>query len=493
MVFCGKPSKACQRCRDRRLRCDLRSDSCGQCIRAGVACTGYRDTLQLRVRDESQAVQKKALLGKGVYSEPRSLTLSLESQARDVFFIYHVTEFSKTWDFLRPYYNPAGSPEHLTLSIDAVSLAYFSHQVCSDAALATARKKYILALNMTKKALQSPEVAVKDSTLLVSLLLDLFEKVINDKSRHSEAWKSHMKGALALIKLRGLRQCQGLSTLRLLARFSTNFLISCVATETRVPNEVNALRAYIGEHLEVEGPKWLLSDLMVDFANLRGDIRNGQLSPYNRTKMSVELDAKFQELTFSIPSWQYKTTTVDYDSKMIYGHHFDSYANRHVTQTWNVCRIARILLNEYILECCSEPGANAMTNAFALMRTAKDNIETLARDICASVPQYVDCFGAAQNKLPISEPTNNIFRGTEHLHSPSQNLDCYTLIFPLYVAGRSSSSPSTLKPWAIEQLCHIGSHFGIRNAELVRQELGKETNISPWAVYAMLGGYAFAT
>lgn len=459
-----------------------------------MACTGYRDTQQLRIRNESQDVRKKALLRKATYSEPRSLALSLELQARHVFFTYYVTGFSKTWDFLKPFYIPTHSPEHLKLSIDAVSLAYLSHQAYSDVALSTAREKYVSALHMTNKALQSPEVAVKDSTLLASLLLDLFEKFTNDKSRHSESWKSHVKGALALVRLRDLEQFQDPSALRLLVRLSTNFLISSVATDTRVPDGVSALRAYAGERLNAGDPKWRLTNLMVHYANLRSHIWNSHLSSDDGIRMSMDLHAKLQALAFNVPaSWQYKTTAVNHDSEMIYNHRFDSYADRHVTQTWNVSRLVRILLNEYVLECYLEPAADITANGCSLlMSTASYNIETLACEICASVPQYVDCLGAARSKLPVSEPAITAFDGAGHLHSPSQKLDCYTLIFPLYVAGRSRGSPSTLKPWIIKQLRHIGSHFGIRNAELICQILEKGADVNPWAVYAMLGSYAFA-
>lgn len=459
-----------------------------------MACTGYRDTQQLRIRNESQDVRKKALLRKATYSEPRSLALSLELQARHVFFTYYVTGFSKTWDFLKPFYIPTHSPEHLRLSIDAVSLAYLSHQAYSDVALSTAREKYVSALHMTNKALQSLEVAVKDSTLLASLLLDLFEKFTNDKSRHSESWKSHVKGALALVRLRDLEQFQDPSALRLLVRLSTNFLISSVATDTRVPDDVSALRAYAGERLNAGDPKWRLTNLMVHYANLRSDIRNGHLSSDDGIRMSMDLHAKLQALAFNVPaSWQYKMTAVNHDSEMIYNHRFDSYADRHVTQTWNVSRLVRILLNEYVLECYLEPAADITANGCSLlMSTASYNIETLACEICASVPQYVDCLGAARSKLPVSEPIITAFDGAGHLHSPSQKLDCYTLIFPLYVAGRSRGSPSTLKLWIVKQLRHIGSHFGIRNAELICQILEKGADVNPWAVYAMLGSYAFA-
>jgi hypothetical protein len=137
MVYCGRPSKACQRCRRRKLRCGLQRGSCGQCLRAKVACTGYRDMQQLRIRNESQAIERKFIVlpsrnssGNANPFEPRSFPLSIDTQARDVFFAYHVTgRPSITWEFLRQFSNPVHSPEHLTLSIDVVSLAYLSHQL----------------------------------------------------------------------------------------------------------------------------------------------------------------------------------------------------------------------------------------------------------------------------------------------------------------------------------------------------------------------------
>ena len=92
-------------------------------MRASVGCSGYRDTQQLRVRNESQAVMMKALKHASTVG-PQSLTLSVDLQARDAFFAYYVTSTSRSWDFLQRFYHPTESPDHLTLAIEAVSLAY---------------------------------------------------------------------------------------------------------------------------------------------------------------------------------------------------------------------------------------------------------------------------------------------------------------------------------------------------------------------------------
>ena len=189
-------------------------------------------------------------------SQPSSLSLSLEWQARDAFFAYYVTGASKTWDFLKRFYHLTHLLEHLTLSINAVSLAYLAHQVHSDAALATARERYVAALRLTNKALQSPEVAATDTTLITLLLLDLFEKITNPKPQRDEAWTGHVHGALALVRLRGLEQFQDPLALRVLVRLSINLLISCVATKSPVPGELVALQAHTTKHLNPSDPKW---------------------------------------------------------------------------------------------------------------------------------------------------------------------------------------------------------------------------------------------
>ncbi|KAF7943385.1 hypothetical protein EAE96_011312 [Botrytis aclada] len=108
MSFRGKPSKACERCRARRLKCDLAPVTCGSCIRARVICIGYRDPEKLRIRDETDSLHRKAaavhrrinetndsrdsLLIKlgAANTEPRYLPLALDVQAKELFFDHYI-------------------------------------------------------------------------------------------------------------------------------------------------------------------------------------------------------------------------------------------------------------------------------------------------------------------------------------------------------------------------------------------------------------------
>jgi hypothetical protein len=464
-----------------------------------VPCSGYRDPQQLRIQNESQSVVRRALKNAPPF-EPQSLSLSVDLQARDAFFAYYVTSTSKCWAFLKRYYHPTDSPDHLTLAIEAVGLAYFWHQVYSDAALATSRERYISALRMINKALKSPKEATKDTTLLTSLLLDLFEKITDSESRNNKSWISHVNGALALVRLRGLEQFQDPSEFRVLVRLINHYMISCVASGSLVPDELIAIRDYVEKQLNVQDHTLQLSDLMVRYAKLRSEIRRGILSNNEYIGVSMELDVKLQALDLDMPlSWQYSTTLLDHKSDRTFDLRFDSYPHRNICQARNCLRVVRILLNESLIEyyLASPTGDKYLT----LIRVARDNIETLAREICACVPQYVDCDGAARQRLPTSEKwelpdqtpdyiLDRGHRGAGHSHTPHHQADCYTLIFPLYAAGRSKAVPG-VRPWVIKQLHYIGSHFYIRNAEVVAQILERETDVCPWEIYTMLGSYAF--
>lgn len=226
---------------------------------------------------------------------------------------------------------------------------------------------------------------------------------------------------------------------------------------------------YTGRLSQFNNPKWRLTNLMVKYASIRSISENNREHAENIVSQCLELDNDLLALSLCMPApWQPTTTSVDYDSERIYGRHRDSYADRHVTQTWNVLRLVRILLNEAANAHNEDAGRH-------LKEAARAVIHTMAADICASAPQYLDCQLADKR----------------HVHTPAHNLDCYTLIFPLYVAAWSQHTPDSLRLWIIEQLHYMGSHFGIRNAELVGQILDRGDKIDPWAVYAMLGSYAF--
>jgi hypothetical protein len=418
--------------------------------------------------------------------------LPVDLQARDAFFAYYVDGSSKYWSFLKKYYHPLDSPFHLTLAIEAISLAYLWHQTYSDAALVTARQRYTSALHMTNKALGSPNEASKYTTLLAALLLDLFEKITDGEPRNNKSFKCHVDGALALVKFRGLEHFQGDSEFAILARVCTHCIVSYVASNSPVPHDLGRVLTYVEKRRGDQDIRWRLSGIMGRYATLCSNIKNDVLSYEKCNQISWELDGELQALDLSMPpSWQYSTKFLDHLSKRTLDPYLHYYPHRNTCQARNFLRIFRILVNEMLIEY--QPASTLGSDHGNLMQVALNNIKALGREICASVPQYVDCDNAARWRLSTLSKPDCLDRNLDrhhHSHTLDQQFNCYILIVPLYVVGRSDAGPH-IKAWVISQLHYISSHFYIRNAEIVAQMLEDGAKVDPWEVYAMLGCYAF--
>lgn len=236
---------------------------------------------------------------------------------------------------------------------------------------------------------------------------------------------------------------------------------------------------------------------MISYTNLRSDTKSGKFSKDDCMDAYVELDAKFEALSLGVPEeWQYSTRFLDQKTDRCFSTYFDCYPGRHVTQAWNVIRMVRILLNEFIVENGRDPPCGFVPDASSPM-VARGKIVTLGYEICASVPQYVDCLGIARDilqmkmDLKVDGTQDMALHQAAHSHTPAENLACYTLIFPLSVAARSEASPKAIKSWVLKELHYMASHFYIRNAEAVAQIIERGTKSNPWDIYTLLGSYAF--
>ena len=433
----------------------------------------------MRVRNETQAVKQK-VLSRALAPVPHTLTTTIDDMARNAFFTHYVSGFSKTYDVIETLYAQSPTDRPLPASVDAVSLAFFSFQFDSTQALHISRERYQSALPLLNKALKSSESATSDSTLLAVLLLDLFEKITNNNPRSIGSWMSHINGALALVEVREDPPLQDYTGLRLSARLSTNLLISCVSAKSPVPPALIKLRSDLEPYLNKEDPKWLLSGLVVKYANLRGTIEDGCLSSSNVIARATALDFEFMSLAKCMPStWLYNTTYLEEASERVLEQHWDTYPDHFIAQGWNVIRVMRILLNDIICtywlsrETEHFNGVPSARNA----SVAKSHIDVISKDICATAPQFIgDESPTRQNKA----------------FTTTQRLRCYTLLFPLYVAGLYSSSTTQIRPWIVKQLRFMSDVMGIQNANVVVEILERGGKTCPWDVYAMLGSYAFA-
>jgi hypothetical protein len=262
-----------------------------------------------------------------------------------------------------------------------------------------------------------------------------------------------------------------------------------------VPDELAIIRKHAERYLLAQDdPKWKLTNLMISYSKLCANVRHGYLSNEDYLQQSLELDAKLVALMLQMPSsWRYINRTLSEASEFAFGYYYDTYPDRYITQTWNVIRLVRIMLNKSIIkhwQFVAKDMAASPSTTSAVMADA--NMKRMAHEICASVRQYTDCSCAAGNKSPLSQSLDGSSPEVLHSHTPSQHLDCYSLIFPLYVVGHSAGL-GEMRQWVVKQLRHIASHFNIPNADVVCQILEEGKDLNPWSVYAVLGSYAFCS
>lgn len=290
----------------------------------------------------------------------------------------------------------------------------------------------------------------------------------------------HINGALALVKLRRSPPLQDYTGIRLSARLSTNLLISCVSANSPVPPGLIKLRSDLEPFLNKEDPKWRISGLVVKYANLKGAIQDGCASSSDVLIRATELDFEYISLAKQMPSmWYYNRTYIQETSDRVFENFYDTYRDVFITQGWNVLRVMRILLNDIIRthNVSRDIRSSNSTSSSYNSSLATGYIDSLAKDICATAPQFTGC----ENTAPRSKA-----------YCTAQRLRCYTLLFPLYVAGLYASSATQVKPWIVKLLRFMSHEISIRNASVVAEILERGDETCPWDVYAILGSYAFA-
>ncbi|KAL5388533.1 hypothetical protein PMIN03_007853 [Paraphaeosphaeria minitans] len=439
MVFRGKPSKACQRCRDRKLRCNLQRPSCSSCLRIGE---------------------------------------------RQLFFSYYIADFSRAWDFLYRHFDPKTAPEHLSLSIDAASLAFLSHHVNSPSAQSLGRQKYISALRKTNKVLQDPTTLQQTIALETSLLLDLFEKITDSRPNSAVSQRAHIDGALALVRLRGLQHFTDPGGLKALTRLALNAVVISITNRESIPEDIIKIREHTASYTDISDPKWLLSGITLKVTNLLSEITTSGLTAEEKVRRCVALERQLEIIDNEAPpKWSYERihVTEEQGDTTLDGY-YDVYSSRMDTQMWNVLRFIRIVLCDEIIESCANTDDETSQHA---METAA----LVVGEVCATVPQMTDCNGPAAHRLPEGSSANL------HTHTLSHFFDTYILLLGLYAAAWSRGCPERARIWIIKQLDRIAEHFGVKEAAKVAAILklqdGK-ARTGPWDVYRLIGSYAFA-
>lgn len=370
-------------------------------------------------------------------------------------------------------YTKSKGRDHLSTSVDAVSLAFMANKYNDQPRISKmATEAYINALQALGKAVADPEVASADATVQSILLLDLYEKMVNRGALTEDTARAHLSAALALIEQRGPSIVDTYVGRRLVERLYITTIVSCAAAGTRVPQQVQDLQHLLDPYFDATDIRWVMTKINIAAITFSADVRSGKIrGPEYIIPQARSMDSQLASLESSLaPRWKSKRIHISGDAnKLVYGGFYDVYESHGVVNIRNIIRTLRLHIHAMM--------ALFKNIAPALLDPkSAEIIDACARDIIASVPAFI---------IPNERPGN-----TEPF-SPVQMLECYTLLPPMYLASRLSRDRG-LSAWTFGIMDHMAEVGGMRMAKVTVDTLRNDKTVAYWDIYALLGGYAFA-
>lgn len=424
----------------------------------------------------------------------RSIAESPADHATSFFVLNYVVGNARTFRYLKSFYDCGDMDDHLQATIRAASLACLSKKAHSPELEFYARSEYLCALRLTNTALQSYSLAKRDSTVSAVLLLDFFEKAIYPRHRTIASWSGHLNGAASLMKLRGEDQFRSQIGIQLFTQMGTQILLGCMQRGIPLPEDYANLRATAVNFVDPTDSAWRLSEVTVRYIGLRTALKDGSLTNPDAIILAVaELDKAMVLILETLPpEWQYDIIPVQSD--LLYEPYIHVYNDYRITEAINMVRAGRVPLLELIQEQCRK-GSSSSSPSFMMLdyagqlEHATNSIKKMASEICASVAQQAGYLPLLDISLHNSTLMSS---ATQYkLTREACSAGAYSLLWALYVIGRSPATEVPQQLWIIRQLRFIGSSMGIKQAVEVADYLEGNEDLDMWTVYSMLGNVGY--
>ncbi|KAF2018116.1 hypothetical protein BU24DRAFT_165037 [Aaosphaeria arxii CBS 175.79] len=259
MSYRGKPSKGCDSCRSRKIKCDEKKPTCDRCNKSGLDCR-YRNIDDLLFKNQTTFAAQKAESSWRKRSKPQpppSTNASTNEPPGDLisFQFNHYSSSSKPLDQFIPSDSPLqfndlitgvsmepgvrrmayerflydfitsrpdqiddeGPPNALfdfipmlfeattegscfSTIVDALSYANFGVRCNYPEGQALAEQNWVKALRLLQTDLKDEKLASSDETLAAIYLMGIYDNIASDQLKG--IYEAHKNGATALLQLR---------------------------------------------------------------------------------------------------------------------------------------------------------------------------------------------------------------------------------------------------------------------------------------------------
>jgi hypothetical protein len=363
----------------------------------------------------------------------------------------------------------------------AVGLAGFAHASHAPHLLKNARYQYVRALQSTNIALRDPVQAKKDSTLMSIMILGIFETITGCRQKSLKDWSEHIKGAAAVIKLRGPEQIKTPAGRRLLVHVTAYLMIACMNRGVALPNHIIEYMNATYELIGVPDPGFIVHDTMMKYSSLLADVLQKKLTHHETIiARCLELDALLLEIVTNVPpGWEYITVYTDEQSDHVWNGRHHVYTDYWISQMWNSLRTVRILLNEMIRNTLLDgfsksPPVFSASEYSAQFQISTDTMYEMQADILCTVPQHIGYF-------PKGETYFQTLAEVDQSMLPSIKMAAgYFLVWPLWLAGILDIATEEVRQFVKTNLDSIGTTMGIKQAHVLANILIAKTGITVW-------------
>ncbi|EAW09344.1 Zn(II)2Cys6 transcription factor domain-containing protein [Aspergillus clavatus NRRL 1] len=455
MVYGGKPSTGCQNCRQRHIKCDETRPACKACLRTGRTCPGYKHPFDVVLRERTAFQRKKNNAAAGKSSDragdnaavpapspsssaptgallpaapispvrlnpgiPRRVNPQLEATVTSLFFgsyMYLPKDPQLKIGFMELvplFYSTTNFGSHLHLASLAVAFRSVAAWTGHRPLLHYSEQFFVRALARTRVALQGVEEN-PDAMLMTVLLLSTFEQLAALKERRTPT-KAHLAGAIALLNTQGAQRKESPFYAVLSHAVQTQVVRSAMGLGhpmIQVPERWPRLSS-----TDQTGP-WKLTVAASEIVGLKVAWEGLASSPKAHDhdeirkvlSLAIRVDSQLAAWPDSVPP-RWTPVPASYIPQSvreagIFQDRCDCYLDIWVASTWNLYRDSRIVVHNTILDCLRLLVGDEADETQAALAT----IQSLATDICASIPFFL----GNQTKAVVMDPLRVEFPGVD--------------------------------------------------------------------------------
>ncbi|EUC29636.1 hypothetical protein COCCADRAFT_105996 [Bipolaris zeicola 26-R-13] len=497
MVYRGKPSAACAECRKLRSRCDKKQPACGQCIKAGRECSGYRNMVDLMFLDESSRVvtQNRGRISprkmpvednhanEMLVQRPKKQELP-ESPFRLAGFVMYqplddlgVNFFMNNFivddpnmsliHYLPSYYARSGfsgpALRQMCAAVGLVSLANKSHRKDM---LSVATNNYATAIRVINAALLCPRKAAQDSILASIFMAAMFEALIIPRHVGMDNCCTHLAGAVSVAHLILKQERQTDVTIQQCTALVKTVIMNCWVQQISLPPNFSEFKNLVEKKAARMSVHDMFLNIVMELLQFKNQIQSPmQDDPTAIIRRALAIDSSLEDFARTLDrqtpfeSVQLPAGESEHVAYKGYYHIYPQHLHAHL---WNNVRSSRIRLHQLILR--QSQGLMPTPELRTQEATSETVIVTLAMEMIASVPQlagYLEDLETPTTPVIRTVPTPD--STSYELRYPTQRCAAartpesnphsfYHILYQLYIYGAESCLPQSMRHWIQQRI-----------------------------------------